>query len=147
MPLPPIPFMGKLSEDGAGPEAFYQNKEGKWCRVRVLLLKGYTAEYPWVLVTLEDQAGEVEKRLNEAVSQEAVSRMYRLVVSVDLKKTEYHCVHYSGEQLQLSKREFYRIIRQIAQKMPSERPAGAEPYFPYRKLSQIWNSGRDVSYV
>lgn len=112
---------GKLSEGGAGPEAFYQNKEGKWCRVRVLLLKGYTAEYPWVLVTLEDQAGEVEKRLNEAVSQEAVSRMYRLVVSVNLKKTEYHCVHYSGEQLQLSKQgSFTELYGQIAQKMPSE---------------------------
>lgn len=72
-------------------------------------------------MTLEDQAGEVEKRLNEAVSQEAVSRMYRLVVSVDLKKTEYHCVHYSGEQLQLSKQgSFTELYGQIAQKMPSE---------------------------
>ena len=47
--------------------------------------------------------------------------MYRLVVSVDLKKTEYNCVHYSGEMLKLSKQgQFTELYGQIAQRMPSE---------------------------
>lgn len=110
-----------IEEFGTGPEALYRNIRGNWHRIRVVPLKQYSKEYPWVIVAFDDQDGEMEKRIDEAAAQAAVSQMYRLVISVDLEKTEYNCIHYSGEVLTLSRHgSFDEFYSQLAERMPSE---------------------------
>lgn len=110
-----------IEENGTGPEAYYRNIAGNWSRVRVVPLKQYAEDYPWVVITFEDQDAEMEKRIDEAAAQSAVSQMYRLVISVDLEKTEYSCIHYPGEILKLSRHgDFDDFYSQLTDCMPSE---------------------------
>lgn len=84
-------------------------------------LKQYTEEYPWVIAAMEEQDGEMEKRIDQASAQVAVSQIYTLLISVDCEKAEYNCIYYSGELLKLSRRGRYSDYREQAVKnMPAE---------------------------
>lgn len=121
-----------IDQTGAGPETFFRNKTGNWHRIKVVPLKQYSEEYPWVIVALDNQDGQMEKRIDEAAAQAAVSQMYRLVISVDLEKTEYNCIHYPGNVLHLSRHgRFDEFYSQMKEHMPSE---------DRRELEQIFNT-------
>lgn len=83
-------------------EKLYRNQKGRWRRIRLVPSTRYSEEYPWVIIAFDDQEGEAEKQLDEASSQLAVSQIYRLVISGDLERDEYNCIHYSGDLLRLS---------------------------------------------
>lgn len=102
-------------------ECLYRNQQGGWRRVRLVRSDQYSVEYPWVIAAFDDQDSEVEKKLDDASSQIAVSQIYRLVVSVDLNREEYNCIHYSGDRLKLSHHgSFADYHSQMVSWMPSE---------------------------
>ena len=54
-------------------------------------------------------------------AQMAISQICRLVISIDSKKTEYKCIHYSGNVLNLeSQGSFQNFYKQLTLKMPAE---------------------------
>ncbi|MCQ4636946.1 ATP-binding protein [Anaerovorax odorimutans] len=54
-------------------------------------------------------------------AQVAISQIYTLVISIDMAKTEYKCIHYSGKSLHLeSCGPFEDFYRQMSLKMPTE---------------------------
>ncbi len=102
-------------------EALYRIKEKHWHRVRVVPLKEYSSDYPWVIVAFDEQDDEMGKRIDEAGAQAAVSQTYRLVLSVDCGKTEYNCIHYAGGILSLTRHGAYEdFYGQLIPRMPSE---------------------------
>lgn len=111
----------KIEKSESRIEAFYRNKTGNWRRVRVVPFEQYSQEYKWVIVALDEQDDEMEKRIDEASAQIAVSQIYRLVISVDINKNEYNCINYSGSYLKLSKHGRYDDFHeQVTEKMPQE---------------------------
>lgn len=102
-------------------EVLYRNRHGGWKRVRLVRSEQYSEAYPWMIAAFDDQDSEVEKKLDEASAQMAVSRIYHLVVSVDLDRGEYNCIHDSGDLLELSHHgEFADYSKQMQRWMPKE---------------------------
>lgn len=102
-------------------EKLYRNQNGRWKRIRLVPSVRYSEENPWVIIAFDDQEGEAEKQLDEASSQLAVSQIYRLVISGDLERDEYNCIHYSGDMLQFSRHGRLSDYRkQILLRMPLE---------------------------
>lgn len=102
-------------------EFLYRNRYKGWKRVRLVRSEQFSETYPWMIAAFDDQDSEVEKKLDEASAQVAVSQIYRLVVSVDLERDEYNCIHYSGDLLELSRHgKFDDYRRQMQFWMPSE---------------------------
>ena len=111
----------RFHEDSSGVEVIYRTKEKRWRRIKVVPLKQYSDAYPWVIAAMEEQDGEMEKRIDQASAQVAVSQIYTLLISVDCEKAEYNCMYYSGELLKLSRRGRYPDFREQAVKnMPAE---------------------------
>lgn len=112
---------GRADSDRTGAEAIYRTKEKRWRRIKVVPLNQYSEEYPWVIAAMEEQDGEIEKWIDEASAQVAVSQIYTLLISVDCEKTEYNCIYYSGELLTLSRRGTYQEFHdQAVTIMPEE---------------------------
>ena len=112
---------GRADSDHTGAEAIYRTKEKRWRRIKVVPLNQYSEEYPWVIAAMEEQDGEIEKWIDEASAQVAVSQIYTLLISVDCEKTEYNCIYYSGELLTLSRRGTYQEFHdQAVTIMPEE---------------------------
>lgn len=117
----PAMIMERIRQGEWQTERLYRNKSGHWRRLKIVRAAQYSEINPWVIIAFDDQDLEVEKKLDAAAAQAAVSRIYRLVISVDLKKGEYNCLHYSGDLLKLSghgKLEDY--LEQMLSRMPSE---------------------------
>lgn len=111
----------RFHEDSCGVEVIYRTKEKRWRRIKVVPLKQYSDAYPWVIAAMEEQDGEMEKQIDQASAQVAVSQIYTLLISVDCEKAEYNCIYYSGELLKLSRRGRYPDFREQAVKnMPAE---------------------------
>ena len=111
----------RFHEDSSGVEVIYRTKEKRWRRIKVVPLKQYSEAYPWVIAAMEEQDGEMEKQIDQASAQVAVSQIYTLLISVDCEKAEYNCRYYSGELLKLSRRGRYPDFREQAVKnMPAE---------------------------
>ena len=111
----------RFHEDSSGVEVIYRTKEKRWRRIKVVPLKQYSDAYPWVIAAMEEQDGEMEKQIDQASAQVAVSQIYTLLISVDCEKAEYNCMYYSGELLKLSRRGRYPDFREQAVKnMPAE---------------------------
>ena len=111
----------RFHEDSSGVEVIYRTKEKRWRRIKVVPLKQYSEAYPWVIAAMEEQDGEMEKQIDQASAQVAVSQIYTLLISVDCEKAEYNCMYYSGELLKLSRRGRYPDFREQAVKnMPAE---------------------------
>ena len=111
----------RFHEDSYGVEVIYRTKEKRWRRIKVVPLKQYSDAYPWVIAAMEEQDGEMEKQIDQASAQVAVSQIYTLLISVDCEKAEYNCMYYSGELLKLSRRGRYPDFREQAVKnMPAE---------------------------
>ena len=111
----------RFHEDSSGVEVIYRTKEKRWRRIKVVPLKQYSEAYPWVIAAMEEQDGEMEKQIDQASAQVAVSQIYTLLISVDCAKAEYNCMFYSGELLTLSRRGRYPDFREQAVKnMPAE---------------------------
>lgn len=102
-------------------ESIYRNTEGSWRRIRVVPAEQYSPEYPWAIVAFDEQDCEMAKRMDEATAQAAISQIYVLTVSVDLNKSEYSCIHYSGNLLNLKEHgRYFDLYRQMTQRMPLE---------------------------
>lgn len=110
-----------ISDKGTQMEIIYRNLQGGWRRIRVVPASGYSKEYPWVIIALDEQDGEREKRISDLAAQAAVSQIYDLVISIDRDKTEYHCIYYSGSLMKLKRQGNYEdFYRKMHQSMPKE---------------------------
>ena len=110
-----------LAQSEERQELLYRNSVGDWRRVVLMPSQQYTSEQPWVILAIDEQNGEIEKRLEDAAAQIAMSQTYKLVISVDLMLSGYNCIHYSGGSLELSHRgRFDDFYAQFAAGMPSE---------------------------
>ncbi len=119
-----------MSEGDRQIEVFYRNIYNRWQRMRIVPANGYSDDYPWVIIAFDEQEGEMERRLNDASAKAAVAQMYTLVLSVDLARTEYNLIHYSGNLLHLSERGSYAAFyQQTIQRMPSEDRAEMDVIF------------------
>lgn len=130
-------------------ETLYRNASGNWRRILVIPSTHYTPEYPWVIAAFDEQDREIEKRIDDAASQTAFSQIYKLALNVNPEKSEYHCIHYSGNFLQLSQygklEDFYH---QLAVAMPSEDKREFQRIFhpdSYRKSDYMEGSLRVYS--
>lgn len=102
-------------------EFLYRNHQGGWRRVRVVRSEQFSDEYPWVIAAFDEQDSEMEKKLDDASSQVAMAQIYRLVVSTDLEREGYNCIHYSGSLLDLSRHgRFADYYNQMLSRMPLE---------------------------
>ena len=110
-----------INDDGQQTEVFFRNIYDRWQRIRIVPANGYSDEYPWVIIAFDEQDGEMERRLNDASAKAAVAQTYSMVISVDMDRSEYNLIHYSGDLLRLSERGSYTAFyQQIMQRMPSE---------------------------
>lgn len=111
-------------------EALYRDVNEKWFRVKICPSNQYSKEYPWIIVAFDEQDGEMEKRIDNATAQVAVSQIYKLVISVDLRKAEYNCIYYSGELLDLYEHgEYEDFYKQLSSRMPLEDKQELEQIF------------------
>lgn len=102
-------------------EMLYRNQYGGWRRIRLVRSDQYSASYPWAIAAFDEQDSEVEKKLDDASSQVAVSQIYRLVVSTDLEREEYNCIHYAGSLLNLARHgRFADYYDELCSRMPLE---------------------------
>lgn len=102
-------------------EILYRNNNGGWRRGTMIPSEGYTEDWPWVIAAFDEQDGEMEKRMEDASAQAALAGIYSLVVSVDMEKSEFTCIHSSGGILQLEKHGSYELLlRQLRDRMPGE---------------------------
>lgn len=111
----------KIAQGEKQIEILYQNKKGRWYRIRVVPLTGYSKEYPLVIIAFDEQDGEMEKRMDDATAKIAIAKIYKLVISINLEKAQYNCIYYSGELLNLWQHGTYKdFYNQMISKMPSE---------------------------
>ena len=96
-------LMERLTGESGRVEYIYRVVSGNW---RLLLLLPFSVsggESPIIIMAFDDQNAEMEEHYNQMIAQAAVSRMYTLAVSVDMGKTEYHCVHCAEENLKIDR--------------------------------------------
>lgn len=132
----------RFHEDSSGVEVIYRTKEKRWRRIKVVPLKQYSDAYPWVIAAMEEQDGEMEKQIDQASAQVAVSQIYTLLISVDCEKAEYNCMYYSGELLKLSRRGRYPDFREQAVKICRRKTGGSLNVFLMRKIMARVNTGK-----
>lgn len=102
-------------------QEYYRSRTGGWRRIKIVPSAGYSEEFPWVIVGFDEQDKEMEQRMNARTAQVAVSQMYQLVISTDLGRSEYRCIHRSKDLIQLKRHGIFKDFqREIEQKMPSE---------------------------
>lgn len=102
-------------------EVYYRSKKNFWRKIKVIPSDQYTLERPLVIVAFSEQDQEVDRKLGDATSRIALSQIYTLVVSLDLVREEYFCIHYSGKLLNLKKRGMLSDFnRQMSGRMPLE---------------------------
>lgn len=89
----------RLDSAGGRVEYIYRVAAGDWRQILLLPFSVSGGESPIVIMAFDDQNAEMEEHYNQMIAQVAVSKMYTLAVSVDVGKTEYHCVHYAEENL------------------------------------------------
>lgn len=103
-------------------EIFYRSIEERWLRIKVVPAAGYGVDYPWIIIGIDRQDGEMENRIHHMTTQVAVSKIYSLVLSIDLETKEYNCIHYSGKMLKLEENglasDFFRQL--LERMMPEE---------------------------
>ena len=88
---------GRADSDHTGSgKRFTEQKKNAGAESKWFPLNQYSEEYPWVIAAMEEQDGEIEKWIDEASAQVAVSQIYTLLISVDCEKAEYNCIYYSG---------------------------------------------------
>ena len=137
----PVLIKGEIDRNIKRVERLYRNRDGAWRRVSFLPSPRYSENHPWVIAAFDGQDVEVEKKLNEVTAQIAVSNIYTLVMSMDLIKMEYSCIHYSGSLLDLGQRGSYdTLCEQICAKMPGEEHNEFKAIFDlknYRKQSYL----------
>lgn len=111
----------RIEEDSRQTEVYYRNVKGGWRRLKIVPAAGYSPEYPWVIAAVDQQDGEMERRMDDAAAKTAVSQIYKMVLSVDCRKEEYNCIYYSGDGLKPERHGKYReLYNKIKDKMPSE---------------------------
>ena len=111
----------KLAQGAQRQELMYRNPHGDWRRIVLVPSEQYTPEQPWIILAVDEQNSEIEKRLEKAGAQIAIAQTYKLVISVDLMLTEYYCIHYSGGMLDLAQQGcFADFYAQTAVNMPHE---------------------------
>ena len=102
-------------------EEYYRSRTGGWRRIKIVPSAGYSKEFPWVIVAFDEQDKEMEKRINARTAQVAVSQIYQLVISTDLGRSEYSCIHGSKDLLRLRRHgPFGDFQSRMKQKMPLE---------------------------
>lgn len=102
-------------------ECLYRNKNGGWRRIRLVPTDHYCQGHLWIIAAMDNQDSEAERKLDDASSQLAVAQIYRLVVSADLERQEYNCIHYTGDLLKLSRHgRLEEYSSQMLSMMPSE---------------------------
>ena len=112
---------GRIREGASQIEEFYRSRTGGWRKIRIVPSTGYSEEFPWVIVAFDEQDQEMEKRISARTAQVAVSQIYQLVISADLGKSEYSCIHGSGEWAELNRHGPFPDFRsKMKPKMPSE---------------------------
>lgn len=109
-------------ENGEKPaELFYRKKEDGYRKIKIVPAATYSKENPLVIVAFDEQSREVEKRLDDTAAKTAVSQIYKLVVSVNLDRGEYNCIHYGGTLLTVKRQgRFEEFISQLLNRMPAE---------------------------
>ncbi|MBS7009701.1 hybrid sensor histidine kinase/response regulator [Anaerostipes sp.] len=122
-------------------EEFYRSRTGDWKRIKIVPSAGYSEEFPWVIVAFDEQDKEMEARINARTAQVAVSQIYQLVISADLRKSEYSCIHGSEDLICLeSHGTFGDFQSRMKQKMPLEDRELLDQIFDkqsYRKKSYL----------
>ena len=102
-------------------EEFYRTGTGRWLRIKIVPSGGYSNEFPWVIVALDEQDQEMENRINARTAQVAVSQIYQLVISTDMEKSEYSCIHNAEKVIHLKRHgRFSDFHDEIWSKMPLE---------------------------
>lgn len=102
-------------------EVLYRNQMGRWRRIKIMPSSEYSPAYPWAIIAFDEQDVEMEKRIDDTITQIAVSQIYKMVICLDFERAEYHCIHYYGELLHLSKHgKSHDFYRQIIKLMPLE---------------------------
>lgn len=102
-------------------EVYYRSRQNCWRKIKVIPSDQYTLERPLVIVAFSEQDQEIDRRMGDATSRIALSQIYTLVISLDLVREEYSCIHYSGEMLNLKKRGMLSDFRrQMSDRMPLE---------------------------
>lgn len=102
-------------------EEYYRSRTGGWRRIKIVPSAGYSKEFPWVIVAFDEQDKEMEKRINARTAQVAVSQIYQLVISADLGRSEYSCIHGSKDLLKLQRHgPFGDFQSRMKRKMPLE---------------------------
>lgn len=90
----------RLNGQGSRVEYTYRVASGDWRQILLLPFAVSGVESPIVIMAFDDQNAEMEQHYDQMIAQVAVSRMYTLAVSVDVGRTEYHCVHYAEKSME-----------------------------------------------
>lgn len=102
-------------------ELYFRSISGAWQKVKVVPSNQYSPDQPVVIAAFSEVDREVEQRFGDATSHIALSQIYVLVVSLDMARKEYACIHYSGELLDLADRgNLEDLYLQLSCKMPTE---------------------------
>lgn len=102
-------------------EILYQNKQDKWLRMKAVLSSQYSSSHPIVIVAVDEQDREMERRMDDVTAQIAVAQIYTLVISMDLNKAEYKCIYHAGNLLDLQEYgSCYKVCHQFLQRAPKE---------------------------
>lgn len=96
-------LLERLAGESSRVEYIYRVAAGDWRQILLLPFSVSGGESPIIIMAFDDQNAEMEEHYNQMIAQAAVSRMYTLAVSVDVEKTEYHCVHCAEENLGIRK--------------------------------------------
>lgn len=114
-------IINQIDEGKTQIEEYYRSRTGGWRRIKIVPSAGYSEEFPWVIVAFDEQDQEMEKRVNARTAQVAVSQIYQLVISADLSKSEYSCIHGSEDLIQLEHHGQFRDFQEkMKRKMPLE---------------------------
>lgn len=93
----------RIKEGESQIEEIYRSRTGGWRKIKIVPSTGYSEEFPWVIVAFDEQDQEMEKRISARTARVAVSQIYQLVISADMEKSEYSCIHGSGELAELNR--------------------------------------------
>ena len=118
---------------------YYKEKNGRWLKLTVTPEYDYSDEYPYVIYAISKCNDEINEKSRNIVNKSAISKMYCLVATINLKEGTYDCIHsenypgITGEKGKLD--DFMEVMKQQMHR---------EDFVLFEKLidnKDVYNSG------
>lgn len=74
-------------------QGYYHEKSGKWLKLIIAPEENYSEKYPYLIYAIRECLDEIMEKTRNVIYNTATSKMYSMVVALDISRCRYHCIY------------------------------------------------------